>query len=297
VRGTHKTYTWGGHVDTYIGEVCRVLGKIGRKKKRFSLSRNRLPTVDRVLICDIDNTLLGDRDSLHQLLGRLREAGDRIAFGVATGRRLSSTLKILKEWKVPTPDLLITSVGSEIYYGNGMVEDVGWARHINYQWKPDQKLEALEDIPGLKLQPKSEQHRFKRSYFVDPEKIPNMRAIQGLLRKRDLHCKLIYSHQAYLDLLPIRASKGLAIRYLLMKWGLQPDHLLVAGDSGNDIEMLRGETLGVVVGNYSPEVEILKGEPRIYFAEGEFATGVLEGADHYDFFGNVSTCDGDEEEQ
>ncbi len=296
VRGARNTYTWGGHVETYISEICRVLGKISKKERRFSLSRNRLPTVDRVMICDIDNTLLGDKEALQQLMERLKAVGDRVAFGVATGRNLASTVKILKEWKVPTPDLLITSVGSEIYYGNGMVEDLGWARHINYQWKPEQKRKILEGVPGLKLQPKSEQLRFKVSYYVEPDKIPSLKSIQGELRKKDLHCKLIYSHQAYLDLLPIRASKGLAIRYLLMKWGLSPDHLLVAGDSGNDIEMLRGETLGVVVGNYSPEVEILNGEPRIYFAEGEFANGVLEGADHYDFFGKVITCDGDEEE-
>ncbi|MGB9440450.1 MAG: HAD family hydrolase [Desulfobacterales bacterium] len=34
---------------------------------------------------------------------------------------------------------------------------------------------------------------------------------------------------------------------------------MVCGDSGNDEEMLRGEPLGVVVGNYSPELKKLKG--------------------------------------
>ncbi|MCW8840434.1 MAG: HAD-IIB family hydrolase [Gammaproteobacteria bacterium] len=297
IKGARSTYTWGGHVETYLSEVRSVLGKMNKAKKRFSLSRSRLPTVDRVMICDIDNTLLGDRDGLKQLLRRLKEAGDRVAFGVATGRRLDSALKVLDEWGVPMPDLLITSVGSEIHYGNGLVEDQGWARHINYQWKPETLKKALVGAPGLRLQPKVDQRRFKLSYFVDPEKMPNVNAIRTCLRKRDLHCKLIYSHQSFLDLLPIRASKGLAIRYLMMKWGLAPDRLLVAGDSGNDIEMLRGETLGVVVGNYSPEVESLVGEPRIYFAEGEYATGILEGTDHYDFFGEVSTCDGEEGEE
>ncbi|HEY9149065.1 MAG TPA: HAD-IIB family hydrolase [Gammaproteobacteria bacterium] len=296
IKGARSTYTWGGHVETYISEVKRVLGKVNKAKKRFSLSRSRLPTVDRVMICDIDNTLLGDREGMKQLLRRLREAGDKVAFGVATGRRLDSALKVLDEWGVPMPDLLITSVGSEIHYGNGLVEDQGWARHINYQWKPAALKQALHGAQGLRLQPKVDQRRFKLSYFVDPEKMQNVKAIRTCLRKRDLHCKLIYSHQAYLDLLPIRASKGLAIRYLMMKWGLSPERLLVAGDSGNDSEMLRGETLGVVVGNYSPELESLAGEPRIYFADGEYATGILEGADHYDFFGEVSTCDSDEDE-
>ena len=297
LKGTRETYTWSGHVATYLKEIGRILGKRRRRHTPFVLGKSRLPMVDRVLICDIDNTLLGDREGLARLLARLRAAGDRVAFGVATGRRLESTVAILKEWGVPTPDLFITAVGSEIHYGNGMVEDPGWARHIDYQWKPEALRKALNDAVGLKLQAQSEQRRFKVSYDVEPHKMQNINAIRTCLRKRDLHCKVIYSHQAYLDLLPVRASKGLAIRYLMMKWGLPPDRLLVAGDSGNDIEMLRGETLGVVVGNYSPELEVLKGMPRIYFAEGSYATGVLEGIDHYDFFGTVHTCDEDDGEE
>ncbi len=297
VKGARSTYTWEGHVQTYMKEIKRVLDRPGNnKRQRFSLSKNRLPMVDRLLICDIDNTLLGDGQALQQLMRRLEKAGDRVAFGVATGRRLDSTLQVLKEWNVRTPDLLITSVGSEIHYGNNLSEDLGWAQHINYRWKPDELRAALAGSSGLKLQPKVDQRRFKQSYFVDPEKILSINKIRTCLRKHDLHCKLIYSHQAFLDLLPVRASKGLAIRYLMMKWGLSPDRLLVAGDSGNDTEMLRGETLGVVVGNYSPELDELRGEPRIYFAEGEYATGVLEGVDHYDFFGDVDPCDCDDDE-
>lgn len=296
VKGARSTYTWEGHANTYMKAVKQVLGKVRNAKKRFSLSRNRLPMVDRVIICDIDNTLLGDGDALRQLMTRLENAGDRVAFGVATGRRLDSALQILKEWNVRTPDLLITSVGSEIYYGNNLVEDQGWAKHIDYHWKPDELRAALADSAGLKLQHKSDQRRFKVSYNVDPEKFPSVNKVRTCLRKLDLHCKLIYSHQAFLDLLPVRASKGLAIRYLMMKWGLGPDRLLVAGDSGNDTEMLRGETLGVVVGNYSPELDELRGEPRIYFAEGDYASGIIEGVEHYDFFGDVDPCDYDDDE-
>lgn len=296
LKGARDAYTWSGHVASYLKEVQGILSKRRRQRSPFALGKNRLPMVDRVLICDIDNTLLGDREGLNLLLQRLREAGNRVAFGIATGRRLESALAVLKEWGVPLPDLLITAVGSEIYYGNGLVEDTGWAAHINYRWKPDELREALQDAEGLKMQARIDQRRFKISYNVEPQMMINVNKIRTCLRQRDLHCKLIYSHQAYLDLLPVRASKGLAIRYLMMKWGLPPDRLLVAGDSGNDSEMLRGETLGVVVGNYSPELEELKGQPRIYFAEGHYAMGVLEGVDHYDFFGDVHTCDEDEEE-
>ena len=104
--------------------------------------------------------------------------------------------------------------------------------------------------------------------------------------------KVIHSHEAYLDILPIRASKGLAIRYLIMKWGLTPERVLVAGDSGNDEEMLRGNTLGVVVGNYSPELRHLYGKPRIYFAEKSYADGIIEGIEYYNFLETIQIPEG-----
>ena len=72
-----------------------------------------------------------------------------------------------------------------------------------------------------------------------------------------------------------------------MKWGLSLDRILVVGDSGNDEEMLLGDTLGVVVGNHSPELDKLKGKPRIYFAEGKYAKGIIEGLEHYNFFNEI----------
>lgn len=187
---------------------------------------------------------------------------------------------------------MITSVGSEIHYGHGMLEDDAWVRHIDYRWRPKELRQALIDVPGLKLQPTRDQRVHKVSYFINPSKAPTVREIQAHLRHLDLHAKLIYSHGKYLDLLPVRASKGLAIRYLSIKWGLPPERILVAGDSGNDEDMLRGNTLGLVVGNYSPELTRLKGRERVYFAEGHYAHGVLEGMQFYDFLGELAPPSG-----
>lgn len=282
VRGAGEHYSWEAHAQRYLQEVHRVLGE-GHKTKRLGRTKSRMPSVERVLVCDIDNTLIGDSEALQALLQRLQQAHEQVGFGVATGRRLESALNVLDKWGVPTPDLLITGVGTQIHYGHDMVEDHGWQRHIDYRWKPDALREAMRDIPGLRLQPDSEQLKFKLSYYVDPKRVPGPREIRRHLRRLDLHAKLIYSHQAFLDLLPVRASKGLAIRYLALKWELAPEKLLVAGDSGNDEEMLGGNTLGVVVGNYSKELEKLRGRDRIYFAEASHAWGVVQGLEHYRF--------------
>jgi len=86
-----------------------------------------------------------------------------------------------------------------------------------------------------------------------------------------------------LDILPYRASKGKAIRYLSYKWGVPLKNILVCGDSGNDAGMLKGEPLGVVVGNYSPELETLRSAKQIYFAKKFHADGMMEGLLHYQF--------------
>jgi sucrose-phosphate synthase len=285
IRGAKRHYTWEGHVSTYLKQVRNV--KSAHEQSGISsMTRTRLTSVDRLLVCDIDNTLLGNKAAIKRLIALIND-NDNTGFGIATGRNINSTLKVLDEWEIPRPDFLISAVGSEIHYGNGLVKDEGWSKHISHRWQPADIRKAVRRIAGLKLQATSEQLEFKISFNVDERKMPPLSAIRKHLRSHDLHAKLIYSHQAYLDILPIRASKGLAIRYLGMKWGIETEKMLVAGDSGNDEEMLSGNTLGVVVGNYSPELESLRGRPRIYFADYENADGIIEGINHYDFLGQI----------
>jgi len=288
LKGVRKHYAWEGHAQKYVKQVKslrREASRIRRGQQRLS---GKLAKADRAIISDIDNTLLGDRNSLRTLVQRIKDEGQGVAFGIATGRRLDSALQVLKEWGVPTPDLLITSVGSEIHYGPEITQDRGWEQHIDHRWDPDGLREQLLDLPGVELQPKVDQRRHKLSFFVDPEKAPSMQEIERLLHQQDLHANIIYSHDRFLDLLPSRASKGFAVRYFADKWGIELQRILVAGDSGNDEDMLRGSTLGVVVGNHHPELRRLKGFQRIYFAESGHAGGISEGMDHFDFFGK---CD------
>jgi len=281
VKGSHRYYSWGAHVGSYMKAIQRLLDKPG-KARMIAQTKSRLPTIERLLVCDIDNTLLGDSDALTELVQHISQHS-ALGFGVATGRHLSSALKVLNENSVPIPDILITSVGTEIHYGRKLQQDSDWQRHIDYRWERPRLQQAMEGIPGLRLQPKENQRHHKLSYYINPDKAPPIKELTRYLRNQNLSANLIYSHQAYLDLLPIRASKGQAVRYLGAKWGIAPQHMLVAGDSGNDTEMLRGDTLGVVVGNYSPELRHLRGEPKIYFANGYYARGVLEGLEHYAF--------------
>lgn len=288
VANVRRHYTWDAHVKKYLKEINKLLHK-ERKRLRRQLAatlhagRTPIPMTQKLIISDIDNTLLGDKKGLDELLQWLRTHAETISFGVATGRSVESAVKILKKWRVPMPDILITSVGSEINYWPSLRPDQGWSNHIRYRWRREALAEALADIPGLTLQAPENQREFKLSYQVTPEHMPSLEQLYQHLHQQHLHAKLIYSHEAFLDVLPIRASKGQAVRYLAYKWGLPLENFLVAGDSGNDEEMLTGSTQGVVVGNHSPELEPLRGREQIYFAKNKFALGILEGLEHYNF--------------
>ena len=296
LAGVKRHYSWDAHVAKYMKSLRHLLRRERKRLRRelvYSHQKSHALTLraQRILVTDIDNTLLGHRDGLAELLAWLNEHTSTVAFGIATGRPLESAVKVLKSWKVPMPGILVTSVGTEINYGPMLLPDAGWANHIRYRWRRDALLEALRNIPGIEMQTLENQREFKLSYNVNPELMPSPEQIYQHLRKHDLSARLVYSHEAYLDVLPVRASKGHAIRYLAYKWGLPLENFLVAGDSGNDEEMLLGDTLGVVVGNHSAELEALRGLENIYFARESCAKGIVEGLRHYGFDGGGQGVD------
>jgi sucrose-phosphate synthase len=286
LRGVRSFYTWSAHVERYLAQVRRILRK-GRKRRRKDLAALRpgeaspFLRAERVLICDLEATLVGEPESMARLLAWIRRNRERVAFGIATGRKLDSTLWQLRKAGVDPPDLLITSVGSDIRYGPDWIPDAGWEHHISKGWRREELARVLRDVPGLRLQAQRALGPHKLSYHANPARLPELSEIYGLLHRQGLRAKLVYSQSKFLDVLPAAASKGQAVRYLAIKWGLPLGRFIVAGDSGNDYDMLTGDTLGIVVANHSPELERLRGRERIHFAGLPFAAGIMEGMEHY----------------
>lgn len=287
INGVAHHYTWDAHVDKYLKAVDRVLHRTRKQVRRERVAQRpapfHMPYVQRMLVSDIDNTLIGDRAGLTTLIRVLRERPRSCGFGVATGRHLPSALAVLQQARVPLPDVLITAVGSEIHYGPALRPDSGWRRHIQHLWRREALAALFDGLPGLTLQSDDQQSDFKLSFNVDPQIAPSLIDLKMRLRGARLHANLIHSHEVFLDVLPVRASKGQAIRYLAYKWGLPLSDFLVAGDSGNDLEMLVGDTLAVVVSNHSAELDKLRGMEQVYFAGSPCAAGILEGMAHYGF--------------
>lgn len=56
-----------------------------------------------------------------------------------------------------------------------------------------------------------------------------------------------------LQVLPLGASKGTGVEWLLKHLGVEPQHVMALGDAENDVEMLKLAGLGVAVGNACPK--------------------------------------------
>jgi sucrose-phosphate synthase len=287
INGARDHYSWGSHCLHTMDVLKKVFAAkpvvdLKKGKERTMAVGKRLTPLKQLLIMDIDNTMVGDDEALQQLLSELQSRRQMIGWGVATGRCLEMTTNVLKENNVLIPDILICSVGTEIYYGPNLTRDKGWQQHLAHQWKPHLIYKALAKLEFLELQEPETQRRFKVSYYMEDD--PDLLAqVHRVLQAQRLRYSLVFSHGQFLDILPYRASKGKAVRYLSYKWEIPMSKIMVCGDSGNDEDMLRGETCGVVVGNYSEELEHLKGRRRIYFSNEEYAAGVLDGLQHYNF--------------
>jgi sucrose-phosphate synthase len=240
---------------------------------------------ERALFTDLDQNLLGNPADLPRLMKVLRKHRKSTTFGIATGRRLDSALKTLSQYESPEPDVLITSGGTAIYYNPDLTEDSWWREHIDRHWSPRKVKQTLADCAGLELQPNAQQSRFKISYFYNSEMAPPVEEINSLLHQEDLAAQVTLSFGQYLDILPIRASKGQALRYVADLWEMPLDRILVAGGSGADEDLMRGNTLAVVVANrHHEELSHLADIDRIYYAQQAYALGILEATEHFNFF-------------
>ena len=280
--GVRHFYSWPAHVESYL-KVIRPL--VDKTEPVVKLSLTRRPNLfrRRALFTSLDLNLTGDQASLDELLKLVHTQRKVFIFGIATGRHLDDALNALRRHGIPEPDILVTNQGTQIHYAPDLTRDTAWERHIDHHWNPQEIRTLLADTPGLKMQPKSSQSAFKISYFMDPATADVAEIRQTLLRN-DQAVNLVFSFGQFLDILPARASKGLALRWCADQFGFALDNTLVAGVTRADEDMLRGNTMGVVVANQQPpELSGLSDTDKVYFSEKRYAAGILEAIDHYQF--------------
>lgn len=291
IAGVNEYYTWQSHAEKYLDVIKPIIDKT-EPVIRMNLERRTRLYRNRAIFSDLDQSLLGDTSMLPEFAKVLKDNARCSSFGIATGRRLDSALKLIKQHKIPFPDALVTSLGTEIYYGQYLTRDTAWDDHIDYLWRANKVRSILSDFPGLRLQNKIEQSRYKISYFYDAAIASDVDEIRQLLLQHEQTVNVVFSFGQFLDIVPVRASKGLALRWYAEQWEIPLDHILVAGGSGADEDMIRGNTLAVLVANrHNEELSDLIDLDRVYYAKKPYAAGILDAIEYYDFFESCKVPD------
>ena len=288
IMNVRKYYTWHSHADTYLKALkplAETLNMSKREKPRpYTPIGKRLTQLKRFLIADIDDIMLCDNDKeLKKLIDWIENNRKKVAFGMTSAQNIDELAEFLETNNIPAPDIIISSAGTEIYYGKDHHYDKGWESHIANRWEPQKIKKLLKRFDFLTLKEKAAQRQFKISYRM-PHKKDRLSKIHDLLSKNKCRYTLIYYDQKDLDIIPYRASKGKAIRYVSYKWETPLSNFMICANTG---EMVAGEPLGVVVGTSDGKKDrtgkVIKKGKRIYFAEKECAGGIMEGIEKYRF--------------
>lgn len=277
-------FTWERHVERYVDEIDQ-LEFSSAQPIRGLMAMTKLTTFDRLLVTHIRGIFSeGDEASRKELFHLLKENRSLVGLCVSTRLSFDGALEKITNLKAPQPDFLIASSGAEVFTGPQLVKDLAWEKHISYKWEPDRIREVLGEVEDLDLEEEEEQRKFRITYRLQEGSAVTKNDLMKRLRNNNIRANVVYSYGSLFDILPIRATTGLALRQLALKWGVPDESILVIRYPTGDESMFFGNNPGVVLGQKEIPVEELRENPRIISSERTGAAGVLEGLRHFQFF-------------
>jgi sucrose-6F-phosphate phosphohydrolase len=232
-----------------------------------------------LLVSDIDNTLLGDDRALAEFAVWWAANKRCLRLAYSSGRFVESVRESVGTTGLPEPDAIIGGVGTQIALHPGDERLADWPPRGGC-WEPPAIRAILADCPRIEPQPDQFQSAAKLSYFAYDWDEAALTLLRRRLADARQQVRVVYSSRRDLDVLPAGAGKGAAAGRLARHWRIEPARVIVAGDSGNDLDMFQAGFLGITVGNAHPELKSLRG-PNVFHAAQGHAAGVLEGLSHW----------------
>lgn len=268
----------------------------------------------RLLLCtDLDRTLIpngsqAESPGARALFARL-VAQDDVVLTYVTGRDASLIAAAIEEYDLPKPQHLVADVGTTILdlgVDGQWSRNLEWHQHIGQDWGEhgrDAIAKQLSRLRELEPQEPARQGRFKLSFYVPAQLRWDelLDTVSTRIARVGMPVTLVHSIDeprdvGLLDVLPERASKLHAIRFVMRVSGFDTSETLFCGDSGNDLSVLASEIPGVLVANAAEDVrrrawqlaEQAGTHKQIYIARGgllgmngNYAAGIIEGVQHF----------------
>ncbi|MCL4790861.1 MAG: glucosylglycerol-phosphate synthase [Gammaproteobacteria bacterium] len=233
-----------------------------------------------LLATDLDGTFLAGAPARRQQLYRLVVAHPEIRLAWVTGRGLENVLPLLADPLLPDPDYVICDVGATVIRTSDMQPIQPLQAEIESRWPGEHAVAlAMSRFTGLIRQNVPQQRRC--SYWCQPELLNELRSeIEAVAR--GLYCEVLYSADQYLDILPRDTDKGSTLGMLVRHLGVDSPHVLVAGDTLNDLSMYTEGYAGVCVGDSEPALlAATDAMDNVLHARATGCGGILEAIDHF----------------
>lgn len=287
-----RHYSWNHHVERYLSEIREIVPQT--KPSRTSGSQGALISSDRWIVMDLPASIRKeDPEHVKQWKGLFDEC--KAGLGIVTGMHLETARELIHLHDLPEPGFLISSLGGEIHYGSRGVRDERWSQQIAARWDRGRVVKVMEGVAGLTLQAEEHQHAFKVSYLMDATQAPGRMALQRLLRESGIAAKVMVTARSFVDVVPLRSGKDVALRYIEHRWGIEPGSIFYFASYGNDMGAVRGRNLSVIPADADRILRQIVPRPRIYHAREKGLAGFFEGLDHYRFLDEEHPPKSDEE--
>jgi sucrose-6-phosphatase len=277
----------------------------------------------KILLCsDLDRTLIPNGEQAESPQARelfaLLAARQEIRLAYVSGRHAQLIKEAIVEYALPEPDYVIGDVGTTLYRiepeplrkqgGKQWQLNKKWQQEIGRDWHDCNRGDVVGLVAGidgmnLRLQEEAKQNDYKVSYYTDLDlDIKSvLDQVAVLFSERGINSTVIWSRDdaaqcGLLDILPRRANKQQAMRFLMQEEKIAETNAVFAGDSGNDLDALTSGLQAILVRNSAADVRKIaledlaeKGRTDcLYIARGglhgmngNYAAGVLEGLVHF----------------
>jgi len=287
VEAITRYFSWDAHVCNYIAFMQKRVQNVASRSWTMQKKTSQKTLTQKLLLLDLDNNLeQSDSQALINLRKRLKDYSLQSNFrlGIITGRSIKAAKYQYSQLNLPFPSVWICRAGTEIFYDNEEKSDILWQDLISMDWDREAVVKALNDLKNYFIfQAIEQQGPFKVSYLL---KEP-CEGLLPLVRKRLLNSKCSASPHVrchwYLDIVPLRASRSEAIRYLTLRWGLSLDQVLVVASEQGDAELIKGLNTAVVPVEHDPSLETLRSQQRVFFSSVA-REGIVDGLKHFQFF-------------
>lgn len=226
-----------------------------------------------VLATDLDGTFLGGSDhDRRELYSHLTSRNDAMVIFV-TGRDIDFIRQLIATPGMPRPRYIIGDIGTSVFDGETLEPVADLEAEIITRWgdSNERVLSLLEGEAGLTLQDTPFRHRV--SYDYDPD-VLSPRTV-AKIEACGFDCLL--SAGRFFDVLPRGVSKGPTLTRLVETLGLEPETVLVAGDTMNDLSLFQTGFKGVAVGNSEPRLKAAVSRLRnVYCSPSPGAAGIAD---------------------